>query len=132
MNEQIYIVLYGQAEDLLSKHSASLLDERRAAELEQFKKLGFPSAADEAYKYCRLGEHLGRDYGLNLNRLSIPLNPAELLKCDVPGIKSHLYYMLNDELYSGTDKTLYLPAWMILCRLSESCERSPDLVNDHL
>ena len=132
MNEQIYIDLYGQAEELLSKHSASLLNERRAAALELFKQLGFPSAADEAYKYCRLGEHLGRDYGLNLNRLSIPLNPAELLKCDVPGIKAHRYYIVNEELYSGTDQKLTLPEGVILCRLSAACERYPDLVKAHL
>lgn len=132
MNEQIYNDLYSQTEPLIRKHSPSLLNDRRAAASQLFQEVGFPTSKDEAYKYCRLEEQLGRDYGLNINRLQFPLNPAELLKCDVPGIKAHLYYMVNDQLFGIEDTKQSLPEGVILCRLSEACEKHADIVSLYL
>ena len=68
----------------------------RDASFDQFAKLGFPTVALENYKYTDLKEPLSIDYGLNINRIPIPVNPYDAFKCDVPGIHSYLYFVVND------------------------------------
>lgn len=40
------------------------------------------------------------DYGLNLNRLDIPVNPYDVFRCDVPNLSTSLYFVVNDAFYS--------------------------------
>ena len=39
------------------------------------------------------------DYGLNLNRLQIPVDPYNAFRCDVPNLSTSLYFVVNDMLY---------------------------------
>jgi Fe-S cluster assembly protein SufD len=71
------------------------------------------------------------DYGLNINRLNIPVNPYEVFQCDVPGIHSFLYFVLNDGFYPVKDKRNDdLPEKVIICSLREASEKYPSLVEN--
>jgi Fe-S cluster assembly protein SufD len=67
---------------------------------ERFKALGFPSKKVERYKYTDVQQLMAPDYGLNLNRLTIPVNPYDAFKCDVPNLSTLLYFVVNDEFYA--------------------------------
>ena len=86
--EQQYITLYNEHSGLIKKHSSDLLNAGRDEAFERFQKLGFPTPKLENYKYTDLSEPLSKDYGLNLSRIKIPVNPYDVFKCDVPGILS--------------------------------------------
>ena len=123
-----YINLYKQYHETIKKHSSSLMNAGRDASFALFEKLGFPTTKLEKYKYTDLTDALSYDYGLNINRLSIPVNPYQVFKCDVPGIQSYLYFVLNDGFYPVNDKRNDdLPESVIVCSLREASEKYPAL-----
>lgn len=125
--EQQYIDLFTQAEAMICRHSADVLNAPRAAAFAHFQQLGFPSSKNEDYKYSDMGKLFAPDYGLNLNRLSIPVNPNGVFKCDVPNMSTSLFFVLNDSFYSE-NATSRLPEGVLLGSLKAMSETHPDLV----
>jgi len=127
-----YINIYKQFNEQIKAHSAQVLNVSRDASFELFEELGFPTSKLENYKYTDLTEPLSADYGLNINRVKIPVNPYEVFTCDVPGIHSYLYFVLNDGFYPVNDKRNdALPAGVIIGSLSEVAKSHPELVEKH-
>ena len=129
--EQQYIDLFLQCEPMISKHSAGVLNTQREAAFAHFRELGFPTRKLEDYKYTDVSEYFAPDYGLNLNRLDIPVNPYEVFKCDVPNMSTSLYFMLNDMFYNKELPRIPLPEGVILCSLKEAAEKHPELVGKY-
>ncbi len=109
MVEQQYIELFSQTEAMICKHSAEVLNAPRAAAFADFERLGFPTRKMEKYKYTDVSKYFEPDYGLNLNRLAIPVNPYEVFKCDVPNMTTSLYIVVNDAYYNKALPKLKLP-----------------------
>ena len=128
--EQQYIDLFTQAEAMICRHSADVLNAPRAAAFAHFQQLGFPSSKNEDYKYSDMGKLFAPDYGLNLNRLSIPVNPNEVFKCDVPNMSTSLFFVLNDSFYRE-NATGRLPEGVLLGSLKAMSETHPDLVRSY-
>ena len=127
-SEKQYIELYEQARDMLCQHSAPVLNALRQQAFEDFKRLGFPSRKVERYKYTSVAEAFAPNYGLNLNRISIPVNPYEVFKCDVPNLSTSLYFMVNDQFYDKALPTAQLPEGVIVGSLKEAAEKTPELI----
>ena len=75
------------------------MNAQREAAYERFKAAGFPSKKVERYKYTDISQLMAPDYGLNLNRLNIPVDPYQAFRCDVPNLSTQLYFMVNDAFY---------------------------------
>ena len=130
--EQQYIDLYKSNHESIKKHSASLMNILRDDAFALFEKIGFPTKALEDYKYSDLKEPLSVDYGLNINRLPIPVNPYDVFKCDVPGIHSYLYFVLNDAFYPVNDpRNSELPEGVIIGSVKQVAETNPELIKDY-
>lgn len=129
--EQQYIELFSQTEAMLCKHSAAVLNAPRAAAMANFERLGFPTRKEEKYKYTDVSKFFEPDFGLNLNRLAIPVNPYEVFKCDVPNMSTSLYFMVNDAFYSKTMPASHLPEGVILSSLKEMATKHPELVEKY-
>ena len=109
MVEQQYIELFSQTEAMICKHSAEVLNAPRASAFADFERLGFPTRKMEKYKYTDVSKYFEPDFGLNLNRLAIPVNPYEVFKCDVPNMSTSLYFVVNDTFYNRALPTGNLP-----------------------
>ena len=107
--EQQYIDLYEQARDVIFAHSIGEMNTVRDQAFEDFRRLGFPSRKVERYKYTDMQKLFEPDYGLNLNRLQIPVDPYKAFRCDVPNLSTSLYFMVNDMFYRGYGGTEALP-----------------------
>lgn len=90
--EQQYIDLFTRYEDLVCRHSAAVMNVPRAEALADFDRLGFPSVKSEDYKYTDVAQAFAPDYGVNINRLAIPVNPYDVFRCDVPNLSTSLYF----------------------------------------
>ena len=89
--EQQYIDLFSQTEAMICRHSAEVLNAPRAAAFADFERLGFPTRKGGENTNIRISaSSFEPDYGLNLNRLEIPVNPYEVFKCDVPNMSTAL------------------------------------------
>lgn len=128
--EQQYIDLFSQTEAMICKHSAEALNAPRAAAFADFERLGFPTRKQEKYKYTDVSKFFEPDYGLNLNRLEIPVNPYEVFKCDVPNMSTSLYFVVNDVFCQITPPTA-LPDGVLFGSLKEMAEQHPELVKKY-
>ena len=129
--EQQYIDLFSQTEAMICKHSAEVLNAPRAAAFADFERLGFPTRKMEKYKYTDISKYFEPDYGLNLNRLQIPVNPYEVFKCDVPNMSTALYFVVNDAFYNKVLPKTHLPEGVIFGSLKEVAAEHPELVKKY-
>lgn len=118
-SEQQYIELYEQARGMIVQHSSDVMNAVRDTAFEQFRSLGFPSRKVERYKYTDMQALFEPDYGLNLNRLEIPVNPYDAFRCDVPNLSTMLYFVVNDAFYSKVLPKGHLPEGVVIGSLRE-------------
>jgi Fe-S cluster assembly protein SufD len=118
-SEQQYIELYEQARGMIVQHSSDVMNAVRDTAFEQFRSLGFPSRRVERYKYTDMQALFEPDYGLNLNRLEIPVNPYDAFRCDVPNLSTMLYFVVNDAFYSKVLPKGHLPEGVVIGSLRE-------------
>ena len=100
-SEQQYIDLYKQCRTMIHEHSSDVMNSVRDEAFERFKTSGFPSRKVERYKYTDIQKLFAPDYGLNLNRLQIPVAPYKAFRCDVPNLSTSLYFVVNDSFLRG-------------------------------
>lgn len=118
-NEQQYIELYEQARQVIFDHAAEPMNAVRDAAFEDFKAQGFPSRKVERYKYTDIPKLFAPDYGLNLNRFDIPVNPYDAFRCDVPNLSTSLYFVVNDMFYTKALPKSHLPEGVIIGSLKD-------------
>lgn len=129
--EKQYIDLYNAHSGLIEKPCAALLNEARRKAFPLFEKQGFPVKTNEDYKYTHVQDYFAPDYGLNLNRLPIPVNPYEVFRCDVPNLSTVLYFMVNDSFYQKESAKPVLPEGVIAGSLNEVAKSHPDLLSKY-
>ena len=126
--EKQYIDLYRQAAGMICGHSAGVMNAVRDRAFDDFQRLGFPSKKVERYKYTDMAALFEPDYGLNLNRLDIPVNPYDVFHCDVPNLSTSLYFVVNDAFYDKMLPKTQLPEGVIIGSLSAVAAERPELV----
>jgi Fe-S cluster assembly protein SufD len=119
-SEQQYIELYEQAREMIFSHAPEAMNAVRDEAFENFRKQGFPSRKVERYKYTDIAKLFAPDYGVNLNRLEIPVDPYEAFRCDVPNLSTSLYFVVNDTFYNKALPQAHLPEGVIIGSLREN------------
>ena len=113
---------------MISSHSAEVLNSVRDEAYENFKRQGFPTKKVERYKYTDIEKLFEPNYGLNINRLDIPVNPYDAFRCDVPNLSTSLYFVVNDAFYKKSEPKALLPEGVIVDSLKNQAERNPELI----
>lgn len=127
-SEQQYIELFTANRTSIDRHSAPALNVLREKAFDDFRRMGFPTQKVERYKYTDVSEAFAPDYGLNLNRIDIPVNPYEAFRCDVPNLSTSLYFVVNDAFYDKVLPSAPLPEGVIVCSLKKAAEMYPEKV----
>ena len=142
-SEQQYIDLFKSQQAVINNHSAGVINAQRSKAFEDFCRIGFPSMKVERYKYTDIQKLFAPDYGLNLNRIHIPVNPFEVFRCDVPNITNRPYFVVNDTLYdegtikndkSQLDETKDIDienSDFTVCSLSEIAANKPEFIEKY-
>ena len=121
-SEQQYINLYQQAHEMIFSHAPAEMNAVRNQAFEDFKAQGFPSKRVERYKYTDIQKLFEPDYGVNLSRLQIPVDPYEAFRCDVPNLSTSLYFVVNDMFYHDEKPKGHLPEGVIVGSLRDNPE----------
>lgn len=127
-SEKQYIDLYRETAGMIKSHSAGVLNGVRDKAFEDFCWQDFPSRKVERYRYTDMSKLFEPDYGLNLNRLEIPINPYEAFKCDVPNLSTSLYFVVNDAFYTKQLPKTELPDGVIVDSLCRVATENPGLI----
>ncbi len=127
--EQQYIDLFAQCEDLVCRESSGVMNAPRAAALADFERLGFPSLLAEDYRYTDVSRSFAPDYGMNLKRVKIPVNPQDVFHCDVPNLSTSLYFVVNDSFYHQALPKAHLPEGVYIGSLKDFSNERPEVVS---
>ena len=127
-SEQQYIDLYSNNREVICQHSAAPMNALRDAAFEDFKRLGFPTRKVERYKYTDVASYFAPDYGLNLSRLDIPVDPYKAFRSDVPNLSTSLYFLVNDAFYGKALPKAQLPEGVTVGSLSAAADEIPDFI----
>lgn len=130
-SEQQYIDLYKGCRGMLFGHSSEVMNAVRDRAFDDFCRLGFPTRKVERYKYTDMTALFAPDYGLNLNRLDIPVNPYDAFRCDVPNLSTSLYFVVNDAFYTKTQPKGHLPEGVVVDSLSSVAKNNPELISKY-
>ena len=123
-SEQQYIELYEQARQMIMDHASEAMNAVRDQAFEDFRRQGFPSRKVERYKYTDIEELFAPDYGVNLSRLQIPVDPYQAFRCDVPNLSTSLFFVVNDMFYHDSKPKGHLPEGVVI----DSMRNHPEIV----
>ena len=129
--EKQYIDLYENCREMIRRHSADVMNDVRDRAFDDFKSKGFPTRKVERYKYTDMAALFAPDYGVNINRLDIPVNPYDAFRCDVPNLSTSLYFVVNDIFYTKALPKSHLPEGVLVGSLKEAAAEYPELVARH-
>ncbi|MDH6303555.1 Fe-S cluster assembly protein SufD [Parabacteroides sp. PF5-5] len=129
--EQQYIDLFTQYEDLIRSHASEVLNKPRIEAFKDFERLGFPSTKEEDYKYTDVSQAFAPDYGVNLKRVNIPVNPYDVFRCDVPNLGTALYFIVNDSFYDKVKPKVELPEGVYVGGLKAFTELHPQIAEKY-
>ena len=108
---------------MIMDHAPEAMNAVRDEAFENFKRQGFPSKKVERYKYTDIQKLFEPDYGVNLNRLQIPVDPYQAFRCDVPNLSTSLYFVVNDSFYKDDKPKGHLPEGVIIGSLRDNPEQ---------
>ncbi len=126
-----YMDIYAQCRDMIHSHSCDVMNAPRDAAYDDFCRQGLPTRKVERYKYTDMAPLFAPDYGLNLNRLEIPVDPYEAFRCDVPNLSTSLYFVVNDAFYTKLQPKGHLPEGVIIGSLAEEAAKMPHLIGKY-
>lgn len=131
MVETQYIDLFTQHRNTIDGKSADVLNSRREEAFEIFKKIGLPNRSLEDYQYSDVAKEFITDYGMNINRYPVKVNPYEAYRCNVNGLTSHLYFMLNDMFHTEHLPEANLPKGVFVGSLKDFAEQHTDICSKY-
>ena len=126
-SEQQYIELYNEAREMIFSHAPEAMNAVRDEAFEDFRKQGFPSKKVERYKYTDIQKLFEPDFGVNVNRLQIPVDPYETFRCDVPNLSTSLYFVVNDMFFHDEKPKGHLPEGVVIGSMRDY----PELVSKY-
>lgn len=93
---QQYIDFYKEHRQLVDSGSAGTLNGLREDAMDRLGKTILPEKGSENYETTDLGKILSPDYGLNIARINMDVNPAATFHCGVPNLSTSLFFIVND------------------------------------
>lgn len=122
-----YIDLYRNHRDLVDGNSAATLNALRRDALDCLENCILPAKGSENYETTDLETMLLPDFGVNIARVNIDVNPAASFHCGVPNMSTSLFMLVND-IYSETDSSrLGLPEGLEVGSLRNFCINHPEI-----
>ena len=91
-----YIDLYRSHGNLVNSNSAPAMNDLRGKALETLENVALPAKGSENYETTDLASMLAPDYGVNIARVNIDVNPAATFHCGVPSLSTALFMLVND------------------------------------
>lgn len=104
-----YLDLYRQHRDIIDSHSAEAINRHREDAFRILESASLPKPGSDNYENTDLEALLAPDYGLNIAKLDIDVNPAATFHCDVPRISSNPFLMVNDTFAASPKSYEALP-----------------------
>lgn len=126
-----YLDLWRDHGALLESKSPSVLNALRGAAAESLKVNPLPGPKDENYRHTDLEKILAPDFGVNLARVPIDVNPSESFRCDVPQLTTSLFLVINDSFAETDASRDRLPEGVDVMSLAAYARQNPEFIERH-
>ena len=127
--EKQYTDLFEKYEDVVRRNAPECMNGLRTQAFADFRRNGFPSPEDEDYRHTDVARSFTPDYGLNMNRLKMPVNAEDIFRCAVPNMRTHLFFAVNDLFYDDALPATALPEGVYAGGIKRFTERHPDVAS---
>lgn len=126
-----YLDLWQEHGDLLNSNAPEVINRLRAAASSSLIEQGLPSSNDENYRYAGIENILSPDYGINIGRVKIDVNPAETFRCDVPCLSTSLFLIINDSYAETAGCRELLPEGVDVMSLASYARNHPEFIEKY-
>ncbi len=126
-----YVELYRAHRELIDSHSAPAVNALRPEACAALEGRELPAKGTEDYEHTDLEGMLAPDYGVNVARVPIDVNPAASFRCDVPHMSTSLFFLINDTFAESKGARHGLPEGVEVMGLRTFAEKYPDLAREH-
>lgn len=123
-----YLDLYRSHRDTLDRHSAPALNALRGAAAQVLEESVLPACDTDNYENCDLEGMLAPDYGLNIAKVNMGVDPKVTFRCDVPMLSTALFMLVNDTFAETSRSRANLPDGVEIGSLRAMAEKEPALV----
>lgn len=126
-----YTDLYDSHRATIDMHSAPALNALRESARRSIDSHPLPRLGSENYEYTDLNAILAPDYGLNIARIPLKVNPAESFRCDVPNMSTALFFLINDAWACTENSYNKIPDGVIIGSLKKVALSHPELIQKY-
>lgn len=126
-----YIDLWQEHSELINSNSPEALNRLRQDAETSLIENGLPSQKDENYRYTDFEKILSPDYGVNVGRVKIAVNPSETFRCDVPMLTTSLFLIVNDAFAETEGCRSMLPEGVDVMSLASYARTNHDFIAEH-
>ncbi len=126
-----YIDLWQEHSDLINSNAPEVLNRLRPDAETSLIENGLPGQKDENYKYTDLEKILSPDFGVNIARVRMTVNPSETFRCDVPMLSTSLFLIVNDAFAETSGCRNLLPEGVEVMSLASYGRNNPEFVAKH-
>lgn len=123
-----YLALWHEHKGLIDSKAPEVLNLLRPAAARVLEDHGLPSVKDELYRHTDLEKLLSPDFGVNIGRVRIDVNPSETFRCDVPQLSTSLFLTINDSFAETRGCREMLPAGVEVMSLAAYSRQNPEFV----
>ena len=126
-----YIELFDSHRDTINSKSAQVMNDCRAAARQALEEKQLPKIGSEGYEKTSIDEMFSLDYGVNINRVNIPVDVSLSFKCDVPNMSTIMAYVVNDTFVASSTLHNKMPQGVIIDSLAKVAQEQPQLVSQY-
>lgn len=126
-----YLNLWKEHHALVDANAPEALNRLRTWAETSLEKHGFPTMKAENYQHTDIEKILSPDYGINIGRVRINVNPAETFRCDVPMLSTSLFLVVNDSFAETAGCRDHLPEGVEVSSLASYARKNPEFVEDY-
>lgn len=126
-----YIALWQEHGDLIDAKAPEVLNLLRPVAASSLIERGLPDLKDEDYRHTDLERILSPDFGVNVGRVKIDVNPSETFRCDVPMLSTSLFLIVNDSFAETSGCRRMLPEGVDVMSLAAYARMNPEFIAGH-
>lgn len=123
-----YTDIYRDHREAIDSHSSAVINAMRPAAYDVLKGKELPGKNTEGYEKTSIDEMMSPDFGININRVNIPVDVAASFHCGVPNMSTLLGIVVNDSFHPVGSLLTRLPEGVIFGSLAQAAAEHPELV----
>lgn len=124
-----YIELFDSHRATIEAKSAKVMNLCRQDARNRLEGKRLPQKGTEGYEKTSIEDMFAPDFGVNINRVNIPVDVSLSFKCDVPNMSTIMAFVVNDSFVPSSTLHNKMPQGVIIDSLAKVATENPQLVS---